>query len=46
MTHYKQMIRLAVLLLCGLVLVSCTQLRTEFYRNETGYLYEVGCVTL
>lgn len=43
MTHYEQMIRLVVLLLCGLALVSCTQLRTEFYRNETGYLYEVGC---
>jgi len=43
MTHYEQMIRLLVLLLCGLILVSCTQLRTEFYRNETGYLYEVGC---
>ena len=43
MTYYEQMIRLAVLLLCLLALVSCTQLRTEFYRNETGYLYEVGC---
>ena len=43
MTHSYQIIRLAVLLLCCLALAGCTQMRTEFYRNETGYLYELGC---
>ncbi len=29
--------------MCGLLFTGCTQLRTEFYRNETGHLYTVGC---
>lgn len=37
------LIRLTVSIVCGLMLCCCTQLRTEFYRNETGYLYDVGC---
>lgn len=30
-------------LLCILLLSGCTALRTEFYREETKYLYEIGC---
>ena len=37
------MLHVAVLIVCGLIFTGCTQLRTEFYRNETGHLYKVGC---
>ncbi len=43
MISYLKMTRLLVLLLCAMILSSCMQLRTEFYRNETEYLYEAGC---
>jgi tetratricopeptide (TPR) repeat protein len=43
MIYYLNLIRLPMLLLCVLVSTSCTQMRTEFYRNETQYLYEMGC---
>jgi len=43
MTDDHHMSRLLILLLCWVGLTSCTQLRTEFYRNETAYLYETGC---
>ncbi len=43
MRHDGKMIRITILLVCGLLLTSCTQMRTEFYRNETRHLYETGC---
>ena len=43
MIYSFKIIRLPILLLCVLVLASCTQMRSEFYRNETQYLYELGC---
>ncbi len=43
MRRSDTMFHLAVLIVCGLIFTGCTQVRTEFYRNETGHLYKVGC---
>jgi len=43
MTHSTPKLLLSALLLCLFILGGCTHMRTEFYRNETQYLYETAC---
>ena len=38
-----KILHFTVLIVCGLLFAGCTQLRTEFYRSETGHLYKAGC---